>query len=369
MIQKNPKAKEYNTIKNRLALLEPLVLLVIFIAIQASGASAYFKEISNKTFSSVYASTALYALFFGVLAYLGMFLLGFYRNYLLEHKFGLSNQTLTHWLKDEAKKTIIAFILFLIFVELLYAALRGSPDMWWLYLAVIWIAISIAITKIAPVIIIPLFFKFEPLDDLELKKRLMELAGNFNINILDVFKLKMSAKTKKANAALVGLGKTRRVLLGDSLLENYTKDEISVVLAHELAHHKLFHIFKLTVFSGLSTILVFYLIDLTSTAITGLIGLGSISDITAFPSIMFSISLFSMLIAPIQNAFSRRLEVSADLSALEVTRLPKAFISCMKRLADQNLSDPSPGRLIEIMLYDHPPISKRIKMAEDFCAP
>ncbi len=368
MTRENPKAKEYNTIKNRLALMEPLVLLIIFAAIQASGASAYFKEISSKTFSSVYASTALYALFFGAMVYIGTFFLGFYRSYLLEHRFGLSNQTLAHWVKDEAKRSIISFILFLIFVELLYTTLRGSPDMWWLYLAVIWIVISIAITKIAPVIIIPLFFKSEPLDDLELKKRLMELAVNCKINVLDVFKLKMSAKTKKANAALVGLGKTRRVLLGDTLLENYTKDEITVVLAHELAHHKLFHIFKLMAFSGLSTILVFYLIDLSSVAITGMIGMGSISDIAGFPSIMLSILLFGLFIAPIQNAFSRSLEVSADLFALEATRSPKAFISCMNKLADQNLSDPSPGRFIEIMLYDHPPITKRIKMAEEFCA-
>ncbi|MFH1752996.1 MAG: M48 family metalloprotease, partial [Candidatus Omnitrophota bacterium] len=230
----------------------------------------------------------------------------------------------------------------------------------------VWIFITIVITKIAPVIIIPLFFKFEPLGDAALKERLIKLARSCGINILDVFKLKLSAKTKKANAALVGLGRTRRVLLGDTLLENYTKDEIEVVMAHELAHHKLLHIFKLILFGGLGTIIVFYLVYLTSGMIANTIGLVSISDIAGFPSVIFSISLFSVILLPAQNAFSRRLEVSADLFALKATGLPEAFISCMNKLAGQNLSDPSPSRFIEFALYDHPPISKRVKMAQDF---
>ena len=155
-------------------------------------------------------------------------------------------------------------------------------------------------------------------------------------------------------------------MLGDTLLENYTKDEIEVVLAHELAHHKLLHIWKLTLFGGLSTLAAFYLVSLTSAFMAETLGLGSIDDVAAFPSILFAISLFGVLISPVQNTYSRKLENSADLFALNATRLPAAFISCMNKLARQNLSDPSPNRFIEFMLYNHPPISKRVKMAETF---
>ncbi|MFH1753764.1 MAG: hypothetical protein ABH875_06235, partial [Candidatus Omnitrophota bacterium] len=139
----NVKAKEYNRLRNRLALLEPAIIFIAFSVIQASGASAYIKEISYKAFSSIYLSTALYALIFGVLFYIATFYLGFYRSYILEHRFGLSNQDLAHWIKDEAKRSAISLVFFMIFVEFLYVALRNSPAMWWAYLAAVWIFITI----------------------------------------------------------------------------------------------------------------------------------------------------------------------------------------------------------------------------------
>ena len=229
-----------------------------------------------------------------------------------------------------------------------------------------WIFLTIVMAKLAPVIIIRLFYKFELLGDNELRERLVHLADRFDIKVLDVFRLDLSAKTKKANAALVGMGKTRRVLLGDTLIENYTKDEIEVVMAHELAHHKLAHMSKLVFSGSLGMIATFYFINLLSKISIGPFGIRPINDISAFPSMIFFIILFGLIISPIQNAFSRRLEASADLMCLKKTGLKKAFISCMEKLAKQNLADPEPNRFIEIMLYDHPPISKRLAMAKDF---
>jgi len=366
MSQLNAKTKRYTVIKNRLALIEPIMLLIVFAFIQVSGISVNIKNISANLFTARYGIIAAYAVFFGFVYYVATFYLNFYRGYIIEHRFGLSNQSLSNWIKDELKRIVFSLIVFLVFIEFLYLLLRISPNFWWLFISLGWVLFTIVLAQLAPILIIPLFFKYEHLGDNDLKKRLIRLAKRFGVKLLDVFKIKLSAKTKKANAALVGMGKTRRVLLGDTLLENYTKDEVEVVLAHELAHHKLAHIWKLVLFGGLSTVLVFFLSKLSLVYLLGLFKFDTIENIAIFPSIMFFLSLFGFLISPVQNAFSRRLERSADLFALKITRLPEAFISCMNKLARQNLADPAPSEFIEIMLYDHPPISKRIAMAKKY---
>jgi len=359
-----PKTKRYSTVKNALALIEPLVVLLFLAIVQMSGISMRIARASESVFSNRCAAVALYGLLFGTLYFVFTAYLNFYSGYVIEHKFNLSNMKLGEWIRDEAKKTLLSLIILMAFIELLYLLLVNLPSLWWLYMAMIWIFFTVILVKAAPVLIIPLFFKYESLGDNALKERIMQLAKKCGIRVIDIFRIKLSAKTKKANAALVGIGRTRRVLLGDTLLENYTKDEIGVVLAHEFAHHKLGHMFRLMLFSGISTLFAFYLVKISSGGITRISGLRGIDDIAAFPAILFVLLLFGILITPLQNAYTRALESSADRFALKATGLPNAFISCMKKLGLQNLSDPSPSKLIEIMLYDHPPISKRIGMAK-----
>lgn len=362
----NERTRKYNDIKNRLALSEPFIIMLMLAILQLSNMSAILNKAAEGLSSIRYLTIALYGALFGFVFYIAMFYISFYRTYIVEHRFNLSNQGLSGWIKDEFKRGVISLVIFLIFVELLYFLLDNFGRSWWLIMALGWLFITIAIAKIAPIFIIPLFYKSEPINDDDLKSRLKNLANKFGVAILGVFKLRLSDKTKKANAALVGMGKTRRVLLGDTLLEHYTKDEVEVVLAHELAHHKLKHIWKMMLFSTLITLLAFYLVKLSANALIAFLNLESIRDLRALPGILFILTAFSLLMAPVQNAFSRKLERSADFFALKTTGLPNAFSSCMEKLSKQNLADTSPSRFIEMMLYDHPPISKRIKMAEGF---
>jgi len=358
------RVKKYNNARNSLALFEPVAALCVLAIIQISGISSHFANISSGLSGSWYAAVAVYAVLFGASYYLATLYLSFYSGYVIEHRFGLSNQTLIGWVSDEIKRAAISFILFLIFIESLYFLLRNAPRLWWLFMSLAWISITVLLVKMVPVLIIPLFYKFEPMNDQDLRDRLVRLAERCGIRILDVFKISLSAKTKKANAALVGLGNTRRILLGDTLIENYTKDEIEVVLAHELAHHKLLHMWKLILFGSLCTLGAFFIAERASPIMSGMHQSRRFDDIGAFPTLIFTISLASLLFSPLKNLFSRCLEEAADTFALKITGMPKAFISCMKKLADQNLSDTSPGRIVEILLYDHPPIMKRIKKAE-----
>lgn len=357
------KAKKYSAIKYRLFFVNLVLTILILAGIQASAVSKALKTLAASWGNAFFAITFLYATLLGIILYIAGLPLSFYKTYVVEHRFGLSNQKLSGWLKDELKSVVIAYIIFVFFAEFLYFALRYYPYNWWIGITILWVIFGIIFAKVFPVLIIPLFFKVGKLEDRDLEDALMRLAQSCGVQIVDIFRLEFSVKTTKANAALAGIGNTRRILLSDTLLENYTKGEIEVVLAHELAHHKFKHMWKYLAVEGSSAVAGFYFINLFLKAT---LGVKEIYNIEFFPSILLLFTIISFLALPVQNLFYRSMEKAADIFAIKVTGFSGAFISCMNKLAKQNLSDVSPSRFIEIILYNHPPISKRIKSALDF---
>ena len=191
----------------------------------------------------------------------------------------------------------------------------------------------------------------------------MKLAEKMKVKILDCFEIDFSKKTLKGNAAFVGIGNTRRVILADTLKDKYSYDEIEVVLAHEFAHYQLKHLLKMIVVNSLTTFAVFYLIFRTNAHTLNFFGLANLNDIAALPVILIYFVLFGIITRPLEAFISRSFERSADSLALETTGLKDAFISTMSKLARQNLSDTNPHPLIKFFFFDHPPIEERIKMA------
>jgi len=213
-------------------------------------------------------------------------------------------------------------------------------------------------------VIIPLFFKYKKLSDDTLRERILRLADKMKVRILDVFEIDFSKKTQKANAAFVGFGRTKRVILADTLRDKYSPDEIEVILAHEFAHYRLKHLLKLILVNSLATLLTFYFIFKTSNYFLALFGLSSLLDIAALPVIFLYWIVFGIVMQPLNNYISRRLERNADALALEATGLKGAFISTMNKLSEQNLADRKPYPLIKFFFFDHPPIDERIAMAK-----
>lgn len=220
------------------------------------------------------------------------------------------------------------------------------------------------LARLVPIIIIPLFFKYKKLSDEVLRQRILNLAKKMKIKLLDVFEIDFSKKTLKANAAFVGMGKTRRVILADTLKDKYTPEEIEVILAHEFAHYKMKHLLKLILLNSLVTLGCFYLIFRTSGSVLAAFGFSSLSDIAALPVVIIYFTLFGIITQPLTNLISRRFEKDADIAALKVTQNKDAFISMMNKLADQNLADRNPHPLIKFYFFDHPPISERISLAQ-----
>ncbi len=294
--------------------------------------------------------------------------LAFYSEFLLERRYGLSNETLRTWLRDRVKAFAVGLVLGAGGAELIYWLMRTSPHWWWLTGGAVFTAIFVGLTSLAPVVLLPLFYSVKPLDKDALRSRLLTLADRAGARVLGAYELGLGDKTKKANAALAGLGATRRILVSDTMLAEYSDDEIEVVLAHEIAHHVHGDIWKGILFDSALMLAGFYLASLVLRSGAAAAGLRGVDDVAGLPLLLLAAGAVALVMVPVAHAMSRSFERSADRFALDLTRNPGAFISAMRRLGAQNLAEEHPSRLVQWLFYSHPPIRDRIAAAQAFKA-
>lgn len=347
-----------------------LVLGVAFLAAMLAGGSAKVgaeaREIAGP--DSFLLTVFLYFAGFS-LAYLVVSLpLSFYGGYVLEHQFGLSSQTpgawsLGYWCGRRMKKWLYSFIVGALLVLTFYALLRRLETTWWIPAAAVWLLVSYVLTKFAPRILIPIFHKLEPVDDEALVARLSDLAAKAGIRLAAVCRIDLSRETKKANAAVVGMGSTRRVVLGDTLLAGFTHDEIAAVFAHELGHivHK--DVMKGFVLAGALTAGGLFAGSLVMARASAALGIDHVYDPETLPILVAVLAGLQLLVMPLGKWYSRRRERESDRYAIVTTGAREVFISAMRKLGAMNLADVRPNKLAEIFLFSHPPISKRIHFA------
>jgi len=290
----------------------------------------------------------------------------FYQGHLLEHRYGLSTQSTGRWLADHAKGVVLGLVLAVAGTSVVFLALRQSPEQWWWISALVFAIAMIGLARLAPVVLLPIFYKFKPLDRPSLVERLMTLATRARTDIVGVFEWVLSDHTRKANAALAGLGKTRRILLSDTLLADYSEDEIEVILAHELAHHVHRDLWRGIAVQAAALFGGFYVADLVLRATGDWLALRGLSDPAALPVLLLLGGAWSLLLMPLINAVSRAQERAADRYALTTTRNVDAFVTAMKRLSQQNLAEEYPSPLVRWLFYSHPPIRERIDAARAF---
>jgi STE24 endopeptidase len=288
-----------------------------------------------------------------------------YYSFRLEHRFQLSNQRLRAWIWDEIKGLLLTAVLAAALVELLYLIIRQFPEQWWLLAWIGFLAVAVLMAQLAPVLLFPIFYKFEPLQDEELKLRLVRLSERAGTRIRGVYKWHLSEKSKKANAALTGLGGTRRIILADTLLENYSPDEIEAVLAHELGHHVHKHILKSIGVQAVVTFVGFWAANWTlHYAINRWHMFETLSDFANLPLLVLTFTVLSLVLMPALNGLSRFHERQADRYALDNIAGVGPFISSMNKLADQNLAERTPSRWVEWWFHSHPAIARRVAAAE-----
>ena len=371
--ERQQKAKQYARTSRRVWLLSTGVSGAYALAWLLLGWGVAVRDWlvqSSTMFGNPWLLVAGFAFIFGG----GLFVLGlpisYYSGFVLPHRYEQSTQSLKDWIIDQLKGLLIGAPIGLLLLEMLYLALRLSGNLWWVWAAAGMLLFNVLLSNLAPVLIMPLFNKYVPLGEehRDLERRLLDLAKRAHARVRGVYKFDMSRRTKAANAALTGIGNTRRIVLGDTLINEFTADEIETVLAHELGHHVHWDIAVLIAFGTVSTAVSFFLASLAMRWAVGTFGFDGISDVAALPALGIVLGLYGLLTLPLDNAVSRWRERMADQYALEATGKNDAFASAFVRLANQNLSEVDPEKWVVYMFYSHPPLGARIQLAQHWKA-
>lgn len=361
----SPEVRGYNRIRRWLGVGEFLLGLMFLSVLLITGWTGWLRDLSYRgAFQSYALAVFLYVvilLFAGKVLGMGLDFYGFR----LEHRYRLSNQKLRGWIWDQVKSFIVTALLASLLAELVYFIIRQFPEHWWVLAWLGFLAVAILIAQLAPVVLFPIFYKFEPLQNEDLKLRLIRLGERAGTRVRGVYKWNLSEKSRKANAALTGLGATRRIILADTLLANYSAEEIEAILAHELGHHVHKHIPKGIAVEAAVTFVAFWAANWTlHLAIDRWHLFETLSDFANLPLLVLIFVVLSFLLMPAINAFSRHNERQADRYAFENIGSISSFISSMNKLADQNLAERTPARWVEWWFHSHPAIARRIAAAE-----
>jgi Zn-dependent protease with chaperone function len=359
-----PEARRYHRILRRISFADAALGLAVMGVILAADWTSDFRNFAVRLAGDRYAA-ALF-IYTTILLLLTRFIgLGLdYYGFLVEHRYHLSRQRLRGWAWDEIKGFALTFVFSQVLVEMLYGLIRLQPQWWWVMAWLLFTALAVVLAHIAPVLLFPIFFRFRTLKDEELTARLRRMCERAGTRVRGVYEWNLSEKTKKANAALMGLGNTRRIVISDTLLGACNHDEIEAVLAHELGHHVRRHMWKGMAVQALVTFFGFWCLKLAVRwAAMDWDRHYQQIDFANLPLILLVGTAISLLLMPVMNAYSRWNERQADAYAWKTLGSVQAFCSAMEKLAEQNLAERDPSRWIEFLFYSHPSIGRRVRAA------
>jgi STE24 endopeptidase len=359
-------ARRYRNDNLRLSIGSLIVGAVLLVMILLFDLS---KDFTGFLSVNIVARPLLIVAYFSVLYFAFSFLtlpFGYAEGYVIEHKYGFSTQNRRAWFIDWLKSLLVTYVIGLLIFEIIYLLIPASPDLWWLWLSFIMIAFSVILTNIFPVLILPLFYKSSVIQDDELKEEITELSRRAGVGIKGVYSIDLSSKTTKANAAVVGLGNTKRILIGDTLLSKYQRGEILSAVAHEIVHYSEHHMWWLILWQSVITMSMFYVFFRVQPFVYAWFGFGNASEIAAFPVFAIIFSAMSYVFKPLGAALSRYYERRADRGALNLTGNAEAFIRLIAKFCNGQLSIAFPNRIIEWYRYSHPSPGKRITFAEQW---
>ncbi len=353
-------AKKYNRIKLYISLSQIFIDLLFWLFIISLNFNYFFANLAYKLCSTDLSQFYIFTLIIGLLKFTLDLPFSFYSGFIIEKKFNLTNQKLSSWIFEQTKGLLIGIILGFIVLTIFYVILLNYPDSWWIWVWLFILLFGILLSHLAPIIIFPLFYKFTPLENEKLAARIKSFAERWHFKVTGIFQFNLSKTTKKANAAFTGIGKSKRIILGDTLLQNFTEDEIESIFAHEIGHYKYHHLLKGIFFSSTLSFLgiftVFKIYQMTTTSLDLLP-----HQLEALPYLALLFYLYSILTTPLGNYISRKFEYQADQFAVKSTGNPEVFKRSLLKLAELNLADRDPHPIVEILFYSHPSIKHRIE--------
>ncbi len=357
-------AKKYNKIKLTVSTSKWIFAFLLLLLFVDLGYSAALARFLNAYINNDYLLFLSFFIIVSVGAELIFFPIDYYSEFYIEHKFNLSNQTFLSWLWEDFKSSLVGGAIMLPILLIFFYLINVSPNYWWLFLGVALFFFSVVLAQILPTIILPLFYKVEPIDNQQLKESILKLTQNEGLKVRDVYKFNMSKNTKKANAAFVGLGKTKRIILGDTLLNNFSNEEIITVIAHEIGHFKKKNLIKNIFINTLFSFATLYIISVLYKLSLPYFGFKEVAEIAALPLLALWSMVIGLITMPLLNGLSRKFEYEADAYSVIETGLGKIFKNTLAKINELNLGDSEPHPLVEWLFYSHPSIKKRIKKIE-----
>ena len=355
------KAARYHRLRRRATLLDTAVVALLLLLLLVTGASAALRDwASVATGRSPSLTVTIYLVLIALLIEAVRLPVAFYRGVVLERRYELSTEVPGRWWWDRAKALVVGLPLAVLVGLVVWSLVWWTPAYWWLVAGLCFALMLVLVAHAAPVLFMPLFDRCEPVQRSELARRLVALAERVGARVLGVFEWRVSGRTRTANAVLVGLGRTRRILLSDTLLAGHSDDEIEVILAHELAHHVHHDIWTAMALESSLVLVGFFLAHHALGAVVGQFGVEATSDVAGLPVVLLASGAVTVGFLPVAHALSRAHERRADRYALDITGHAEAFTSAMKRLAAQNLAEERPSRLVELLFLSHPPVASRL---------
>jgi len=363
---KQQRAKKYEK-ENRLIGLCGSFLSFAFILVFYFSGFSHF--LANLNISFIWAFLFYLVVFLFLTTIIGL-PLGYYSGYIHEHKWGFSNYTPKTWGIDQLKSFVVSLVLLPLLLGLLFWVFAEFPDTWWLVAGIATTLVSIVFVTLFPVVILPIFNKYDPIEDEKLTSQLSDILKKAGLRPSGFFKQDMSRQTKKENAFLAGMGKTRRVVIADNLLTHMSLPEITSVIAHEVGHYRFSHLPKNIVIGTIQQLITFYLLNIIMKTLFPEFLTSNTANLALFPIFGLIMGLLSgLLFGPLNNLLSRFFERQADQTSLELFPDKDAFKKAMAGLANRNLSNAYPEWWVKLLYYSHPPIGERLTFAENYALP
>jgi STE24 endopeptidase len=357
----------YSRENSRLAVYQQITSDFILLVILLSGFLAFIDDLSRGWGFPFILSGLFFWMAPGFMASLFDLPFDYYHTFVIEEKYGFNRATLRTWISDHLKSAALSLVLFSTILSILLQVIRLSPNRWWLWGFLVLSFIQGLLAVLYPVLIAPIFNKFEPLKNQELAGQVVHLMQTAGIRIKGIFQMDAGKRSRHTNAYFTGLGRTKRIVLFDTLLQSHPQEEILAVLAHEVGHYKGRHIWKQFFFFTCSMAAAFYLAFLlldwpllyqtfgfrTSSIYAGLFLIGLLGQKGGF------------FLSPLYMALSRRFERQADRFAVRLLKSPSTMTTVLKRLSADNLSNLFPHPWFVRFHYSHPPLMERIEALEE----
>ncbi|MFQ6673982.1 MAG: M48 family metallopeptidase [Fidelibacterota bacterium] len=355
------RAKRYNSVKLVLSLVHTLLGWIFLLVIVLTGVTSTIELWAHSLARSPYLALLVFGAVIGLLQMVIFSPLSFYGGYVVEHTYQLSNQTLASYLWEKAKALFVGAIIAAPLAAAVYYFIVTYQGRWWIPAGILLFLFSVVAGRLAPTLIFPLFYRFVPVKDQNLVNLVRERCESVGMKIEGVFQFDLSKTTRKANAAFTGMGKSKRVILSDTLLDELNREEIDAVLSHELGHFKLKHLRKLVVFGTVSTFLGLYLVSATYGRFIDLSEFQGIDQLAPLPVLAALVSFYSFVMGPVQNMVSRFHERAADQFSTRLVGDPAPMIAALNGLAERNLADRDPHPIVEFLFHSHPSVRHRIE--------